>query len=276
MKTRWLFAQIKRDTEERPHTDDDDEHRQEDDEDDAGDGDGGDGDDEDEDEADDDEGTRTFTFIASTDVEDRMGDIVEQDFDLADFKANPVILWAHRNDLPPIGRAVSIRQEKGKLVIDIKFDTEQELGALVARQVDEGFLNAVSVGFIPGEVLVRSMLPEDDPRHADFGLVFRRNTLLETSVVPVPANQEALAERNQALVAKGLPKPGDTDGLDREEVRALVMHLVKTDAGIRTYIKGLILAEKSIEPPPDELETWFSEGAESDDDDSLSKWFAVD
>ena len=39
---------------------------------------------------------------------------------------------------------------------------------------------------IPGEVLVRSMLPKDDPRHADFGLVFRNNRLLEISVVPVP------------------------------------------------------------------------------------------
>lgn len=147
---------------------------------------------------------------ASTEDPDRMDDVVDQSWILDDYRKNPVILWGHDYSRPPIGRALDVAVVDGKLQATIEFDESQDLGATVARQFAEGFLNAVSVGFSPGRRIPRSQLAKEDPRHKEggWGVVFHDNVLLEISAVPVPANGNALAQREvEALVAKGLPVP---------------------------------------------------------------------
>ena len=46
---------------------------------------------------------RSFRFIASTNSVDRYSDIIEQNWDLEEFWANPVLLWGHDSSSPPIG-----------------------------------------------------------------------------------------------------------------------------------------------------------------------------
>ena len=46
---------------------------------------------------------RTGHFIASSNREDRYGDVIEQNWDMADFWRNPVFLWGHQSWEPPIG-----------------------------------------------------------------------------------------------------------------------------------------------------------------------------
>lgn len=135
------------------------------------------------------------SVVASTDTPDRAGDVVEQSWVLDNFRANPVIVWAHDYSLPPVGKASNIRVEDGALQMDITWDTGSELGATVARQFEEGFLSAVSVGFVPGKAVSRSSLDPEDPMKADKGFLFRDNELLELSAVPVPMNPQALAQR---------------------------------------------------------------------------------
>lgn len=121
-----------------------------------------------------------FTFVASTASVDRMGDTVEQDFDLDQYLRNPVVLFGHDHD-QPVGKALDVRFENGQLVADIEFaptDRGQEIKALV----DHGTLRALSIGFTPGDTQIR----------ADGGLSFAKNSLLEISIVPVPANPDAL------------------------------------------------------------------------------------
>ena len=167
----------------------------------------------------------TVTVIASAPTEDRMDDIVEAPWKLDRFKANPVIQWAHRYDIPPVGRATSVTVEDGLLMATIEFDEADTnpLGQTVASQMRRGFLNAVSVGFAPGETIDRRSLPEDDPRHNDRGLVFRGSELLEISVVPIPANPDprSAAERARELLA---------------------------DPELRAEAKGILLAEPAGEP----------------------------
>ena len=59
-----------------------------------------------------DEESRSFDAIASTDAIDGHNEIVDQSFDLKRFKANPVVLFAHRSRELPIGRAekISVRE----------------------------------------------------------------------------------------------------------------------------------------------------------------------
>lgn len=130
--------------------------------------------------------TKTFTFTASTDSIDRYGEIVKQDWDLRGFDANPVILWAH-DPGEPIGRGVA-KMIDGKLKVDITFHEVTERARDIAALVEAKFLNAVSVGFRPKTVKFETVNEREVP-------VLSGNELLEISVVSIPANPDALAER---------------------------------------------------------------------------------
>jgi HK97 family phage prohead protease len=130
--------------------------------------------------------------VASTSAVDRADDIVEQDWELDDFRKNPVILWAHRYDLAPVGKALGVEVRDSRLVASVQWDAAGH-GAEIARQVKGGFLSAVSVGFYPGASIPRRSLPDGDPRKAEWGYIHSKCRLIEISVVPVPANPEALA-----------------------------------------------------------------------------------
>ena len=135
------------------------------------------------------------TVTASAPTPDRYGDIVDASWNLDHFKTNSVVLWGHDYTQPPIGRVTDIGLEGKTLVASIEWDRESELGKTVASQFERGFLNAVSVGFTPGESIERSKLDKDDPNHGTQGRLFRQNELMELSAVCIPAHRGALAMR---------------------------------------------------------------------------------
>ncbi len=140
------------------------------------------------------------SFIASTPNSDRYDDVIDQNsWVLEGYKNNPVILLNHRQDMLPIGRATKIGVVNGQLEIDVEFDMEDELGANVARKVDQGFLKAVSVGFQPKKGIMRSELPGDHKAYGKTGMFYSENELLEVSVVTIPANSEAIAKNFSPL-----------------------------------------------------------------------------
>jgi len=121
--------------------------------------------------------------VASTEQEDRVGDVIKADgWILSNFKKNPVLLFAHKYNEPPIGIAKNIKVEGKKLTFEPVF---HEITPL-AREVKAMFMaeppimKAFSVGFIPLEI------DKEDPHK------ILRQELLEISAVPVPANAEAL------------------------------------------------------------------------------------
>ena len=124
--------------------------------------------------------TGVYRIIASTASIDRQGDSIDQSgWDLTDFKSNPVLLWAHDYSALPIGKVTSIEVKKGQLLAEFKFaDAEgNPKAAQIQKLYEDGIVNASSVGFIP---LERN------------GHVITKASLLELSLVPVPANQDAL------------------------------------------------------------------------------------
>ena len=121
-----------------------------------------------------------FSIIASTSAIDRQGDSVDQTgWDLKNFNKNPVLLWAHDYSELPIGKVISAQVIKGQLIADFIFATQEAnpKAQQIKKLYEEGIVNASSVGFIP---LERE------------GNIITRAELLELSLVPVPANQEAL------------------------------------------------------------------------------------
>jgi HK97 family phage prohead protease len=130
---------------------------------------------------------RTLRFCFSDDSVDRMGDtIAAAGWDIADFMANPVALWAHDSSAPPIGGARNVGVEGNRLLGDIEFAPPETyaFADTIYRLLLGKFLRAVSVGFLP----TRYAFVDNDPDRG-FGIDFLEQALLEISVCPVPANR---------------------------------------------------------------------------------------
>src|SRR6266567_3463521 len=140
------------------------------------------------------EKARTITVTASTETVDRYGDIVRiAGINCENYMKNPVVLWAHDANLLPIGKAVDIQKTGGanpQLLITIQFAKAEENpeAEKVFQSYKGGYLNAVSIGFLPKSYEIRI----EDGRPC--GMDFIASELLELSCVPVPANPEALAK----------------------------------------------------------------------------------
>ncbi len=121
--------------------------------------------------------------------------ILPEGWELDDYRRNPVVLWAHDDREPPIGRATAIglRDVDGKaaLVATTKFDLQDERARGIFDKVAGGFVSATSVRWIPLETETRKEGEGGEPT-----LVFVRQTLLEFSFVSVPADPGALVVRS--------------------------------------------------------------------------------
>lgn len=124
------------------------------------------------------------SFVMTTDALDRQGEVVEVDgWDFGNFMKNPVILDTHRYESIEdiVGKAVGEpRREGSGWVVDIEF-ANTERGKVAKTLVEQGMLNAVSVGF-------RSTQRRKEGRT----MHHVQKELLEVSLVAIPANPTAL------------------------------------------------------------------------------------
>lgn len=138
------------------------------------------------------EGDGKYSFTISTGAVDRDKDTVAVDgWSLDSYRRNPVVLFAHRYAEPPVGLAEAVLAKGGQLKARVKFapaDT-YAFAETVRRLVDGGYLRATSVGF---RALKWSFNEERG------GVDFLEQELMEFSIVPVPANPEALIDAKSA------------------------------------------------------------------------------
>jgi len=156
--------------------------------------------------ADDDSGGTTITFRASVESEDRAGDVIKAEgWELDNYRSNPVVLWAHRHDLLPVGKSVDVWIENGALMATIEF-APTEFAQQIYRLFKEGFLRGVSVGFRALKSSPRSRRNGSEHQRVT---VFERQELLEISAAPVPMHPLALAAGPGALTAGGVHNETD-------------------------------------------------------------------
>lgn len=139
---------------------------------------------------------RTFRFTISTGSVDRDKDtLAVKGWELGNFRKNPVVLFAHDSRRPPIGRAAKIFVEGNSLKADAEFmDSDTDISGFadtIFRMVKGGFLKTTSVGFLPIEFEFVSSKDDEDRVG---GIDFLKQELLEFSIVPVPANPDALIQ----------------------------------------------------------------------------------
>lgn len=143
-------------------------------------------------------GDNQIEAIIATNTIDRHGEILEIDgVDLKQFKKNPVVLWAHDYSGLPIAKAISISKNKdGQIVSKMEFNPDDEFSMKVYNAVKNGFLSAFSIGFIPTDGTYDEKIN---------GYRWTKSEMLEYSVVPVPANAEALVQA-KAFMELGILK----------------------------------------------------------------------
>lgn len=137
------------------------------------------------------EESRSIDVIASTGTVDSYNERIDQtSWQLDRYLANPVVLYAHDSDELPIGTASNVGVVDGKLQATITFVTADlnPQAEQVFQLMKAKVLRAVSVGFRCHSY--RWEVEQD----REF-LTLADCELLEISVVPVPANPEALARR---------------------------------------------------------------------------------
>jgi HK97 family phage prohead protease len=124
------------------------------------------------------------------------------------------VLWAHDSASLPVGKADNVRVDGGALRADVKFTPEgmHPFNDTVFEMCKAGFLNATSVGFMPIDLTY-----SQDPARK-MGIDFLEQELLEFSIVPVPANAEALIQGKNAGIDVAQLKTWGRSQLNDEDI----------------------------------------------------------
>jgi HK97 family phage prohead protease len=128
-----------------------------------------------------------FEFNLSSPNADRANDeIVQEGIQCDEFILNPVCLWAHRSDEPPIGTWHDLRIVNGCLRGFLRLAAEGTSSRIdeIIRLVRAKILRAVSIGFFPIQV---------EPIKSTGGTRYVKSRLVEVSLCAVPMNPDALA-----------------------------------------------------------------------------------
>lgn len=161
-----------------------------------------------------DDNTPSATLYASTRRMDRDKEVIMPNgLDLSQYNKAPILLFAHQWSGMPIGSMAKTHSDGYGIRGVAKFASTQR-GQEVWTLVKEGHLRTSSIGFIPTEVIEQdnplfakfiehALMNWDEFTKEDARQVKRfitKGIMLENSIVPVPANPDALV---QAIESKG-------------------------------------------------------------------------
>ena len=143
---------------------------------------------------------RTVIAKISTTSVDRDGDVVlPRGLKGQEDRKNPVVLLNHNNGSLPIGKALKVERTSDAVIAKVQFAERPKEHPVTAEWIPDtvyslfkqGILRAFSVGFVPLDM--RDATDKDRKKYGDYARrVITQWNLLEFSVVPVPANQDAL------------------------------------------------------------------------------------
>ena len=223
-----------------------------------------------------DEEARKATFVISTDEKDRTGEVVEQSWDLENYKKNPIVLFGHDASKPGyvLGKATEIVSDKdgNKNVTlgTVQFAEEgtSEDADTVWKLVKQGILRTVSVGFIPHTF---KKLADDDDTD-----VLADNELLEFSIVPIPANPSAVAlalgdGSIEEKDAKYMLKTYKSEAEYIEKSLCDIMASSKTDGNSNSRKEKGIMSDEDIAKIAEAVGTAVSEAITPKLDEILAK-----
>jgi len=132
---------------------------------------------------------------------DRFGERVDPaGWDFKRYMQNPVVEWAHRYDIPAIGKMENLSVDDSGLHGVVYFNSKEfdPFAWSIEQRVKTGVIRAGSVGFRVIEIEIPDRKTQEDGTF----LIFRKQELLEFSICNVPANPFALAKMNNEQLQK--------------------------------------------------------------------------
>lgn len=167
--------------------------------------------------------SRAISFTFSDNSVDAYGDTIDAKGWQWDKSRGVPALFGHDPSKVEnvVGRGRNIRVSGDRLVGDIDFAGAEvnPVAEQVYRMVRGGYINSVSVGFQP----IDWQLSKDPARKG--GIDFKKQKLLEISVVPIPANENALTLARAAGIdvdRLGLSSSEPLTDEELEQVRQLI------------------------------------------------------
>lgn len=141
------------------------------------------------------------TFVLTDESIDAHSErVLVKGVNLSRFNSNPVMLYNHMRSTPgffgesatsdtilPIGRWKNVQKDDDRIVAEAWIDMEDPFAAKIGKKIENGILNAVSIGF---RALAVSDA-EEDKVQGQKGVTITKAELMEASIVDVPANPNA-------------------------------------------------------------------------------------
>jgi len=134
-----------------------------------------------------------YPWTLSTYDLDRYGERIDPNgWDFKAYMKNPIVEWAHRYDIPAIGKIETLAADEKGLHGVVIFNSKEydAFGWSIGERVKNGVIRAGSVGFRIMEIEI----PSKEDSKDGTSLIFRKQELLEFSICNVPANPFALAK----------------------------------------------------------------------------------
>lgn len=213
--------------------------------------------------------TRSAEFVMSSERIDRDGDIVRQrGLGLGEFKKNPVALFVHNSRNWVVGNWPEVRKQlredpprtEGTLAFPDTADAPQgEMRETIEAahwQVAKGLIKTVSIGFMPLELEFIEHKDGESPWSYGFDII--KSELYECSLVPIPAQPDAVAKDMIARGEMGPAKEFIEQALDewardprtgmlipKEELRAVYKSYFGKSAGVVMAVDSYMERDKT-------------------------------
>ena len=165
--------------------------------------------------------SRVRRFTASDDSVDRYGEVVlATGVDWGNYSKNPVVQQFHDYGMWPIGKSVAGEVRDGAILLDIEFapasideEADKVLGKIDHRTVKTGSIGFLSKASIHPDG--KNSQEEKDlfTKYPGVSRIFTSWELLEFSIVPVPANPNALLNALQHDAVRRFGRSPDDSGM---------------------------------------------------------------
>lgn len=186
-----------------------------------------------------------MTFVLSSETTNAYGvKIRTSGIDLTRMHSNPVMLYGHDHHLP-IGRWDNLRKEGGKLLAEAAFDEKDPVALGFKSKVTDGYLKAASIG-----IDIDSLVEKEGEVWVE------KCTLLEASIVPVPANQECLSLHLSATQQNKIKTFLEKNTEKMQDIKNYLN--LGTDATEGEILEAIVLKDKLISALEAEKEAQLS------------------
>lgn len=194
---------------------------------------------------------RKMSFVASNSTRDAYGTRINTSgWDLERYKKNPIIAYGHKtsayNDIDNIIGKGDVYMDGEELIVDITFEPEgaNQLADKVYQKLQFGTLNAVSVGFLEigqgkwgeGEEAITGKTPT---------YYYAGQELLEISVVPIPANPDAVKREFPEDLQKAIDEAVAKAGSEKVEEGGVRQNAEKSER--KASVDAVITLARSYE-----------------------------